>query len=58
MPKEADHRRTLYWNPAVKADGRGEATVELYNNSSCKVLTISAEGITVDGRAVVYKADK
>ena len=58
MPKEVDHRRTLYWNPAVKADGRGEATVELYNNSSCKVLTISAEGITVDGRAVVYKADK
>ena len=58
MPKEEDHRRTLYWSPAVKADGRGEATVEFYNNSSCKELVVSAEGITADGQAIVYKANK
>ena len=55
MPKEVDHRRTLYWNPAVKADGKGEAKVEFYNNSSCKELVVSAEGITADGQAVVFK---
>ncbi len=53
MPKEEDHRRTLYWNPAVKADGRGEATVEFYNNSSCKQLVVSAEGFAADGSPVV-----
>ena len=55
MPKEVDHRRTLYWNPAVKADRRGEATIEFYNNSSCRQITVSAEGITADGRPVVYR---
>ena len=55
MPKEADHRRTLYWNPDVKADSSGRATIELYNNSSCRSIVVSAEGMTPDGRAVVYK---
>ena len=55
MPPEADHRRTLYWNPAVKADGAGNATIDIYNNSTCKRLAVSAEGITADGQAVVYK---
>ena len=54
MPPAPDHRRTLYWNPAVKADKDGQATIELYNNSSCRQISISAEGITYDGRAVVY----
>ena len=31
MPPAADHRRTLYWNPAVKADKDGRATIELYD---------------------------
>ncbi len=57
MPKEADYRRTLYWNPAVRADANGEATIELYNNSSCRGIVVSAEGITADGRAVVYKTE-
>ncbi len=55
MPPESDHRRTLYWNPAVKADGAGKAAIDIYNNSSCKRLAVSAEGITADGQAVVYK---
>ena len=55
MPPMADHRRTLYWNPAVKADKDGRARIELYNNSSCKQIAISAEGISYDGRAVVYR---
>ena len=55
LPKEPDHRRTLYWNPNVKTDKDGKAKVEFYNNSSCKQVVISAEGITTDGRAMVLE---
>ncbi len=55
LPKEPDHRRTLYWNPNVKTDKDGKAKVEFYNNSSCKQVVISAEGITADGRAMVLE---
>jgi hypothetical protein len=41
-----DHRRTLYWNPDVKTDTTGKAHVEFYNNSSCKNIIISSEGVT------------
>ncbi len=37
------------------ADSSGRATIELYNNSSCRSIVVSAEGMTPDGRAVVYK---
>ena len=53
-----DSRSLLYWNPDITLDANGETTVEFYNNSSCKQLVISAEGITEDGQAVVYKANK
>jgi len=52
LPKEPDHRRTLYWNPNVKTDKNGKAKVEFYNNSSCKQVVVSAEGITAEGRAI------
>ncbi len=55
LPPMADHRRTLYWNPNVKIDGDGKAIIELYNNSSCRQIVVSAEGITADGRAVLCK---
>lgn len=47
-----DYRRTLYWNPLVKTDAQGNATVEFYNNSTCKQLRVYAEGLTLDGRAM------
>lgn len=52
LPNE-DHRRTLYWNPNVTTDKDGKAKIEFYNNSTCRLLVISAEGITKDGRAIV-----
>lgn len=48
LPKE-DHRRTLYWNPTVKLDENGRATVSFYNNSSKSLLQIRAEGWAPDG---------
>ena len=53
LPKEPDHRRTIYWNPNVKTDKNGKAKVEFYNNSSCKQVVISAEGITTDGKVIM-----
>jgi len=49
LPKEKDFRRTLYWNPDVKTDSEGKASVHFYNNSTCKVMKISAETLTDDG---------
>ena len=55
MPPEADYRRTLYWNPNVTTDKDGNAKIDFYNNSSCKQMFISAEGITKDGVPLVYR---
>ena len=54
LPPMEDFRRTIYWNPNVKTDSEGKATIEFYNNSSCTEMFISAEGMTNDGRFVVY----
>jgi len=55
MPPMEDFRRTLYWNPDVRTDENGEAIIEFYNNSSCREIHISAEGITPDGRCIFNK---
>lgn len=49
LPQEGDHRRTLYWNPAVSTNADGVATVEFYNNTSCRQIHLSAEGMTAEG---------
>ncbi len=46
---EADYRRTLYWNPEVHLDKQGKAKLEFYNNGTCRVLSVHAEGITSNG---------
>jgi len=55
LPTEADYRRTLYWNPAVKTDKNGKALIQFYNNSSCRSFSISAETITLQGVMGVLK---
>lgn len=53
----SDFRRTLYWNPTVRTDSTGIAKVEFYNNSTCKELHISAEGIGGDMKPIIYKSN-
>jgi hypothetical protein len=53
MPPAEDFRRTLYWEPNLKTDNRGRATVEFFNNSSCTSMFISAEGMTEDGKFII-----
>lgn len=55
LPPMEDFRRTLYWAPNVKTDDNGTATIEFYNNSNCKDIYISAEGLTPDGKCIFAK---
>lgn len=55
VPGEVDFRRTLYWNPDVKTDGNGKAQVSFYNNTTCRQMTISAEGLTKQGVTILNK---
>ena len=52
---EKDFRRTLYWNPNVKTDSEGKAMIEFLNKPSCKMMNVSAEGITPDGIPFIYE---
>lgn len=52
-----DFRRTLYWNPEIKSDTNGIARVLFYNNSYCRSLLISAEGIGSNKNPIIYKKE-
>ena len=49
-PVSDDFRRTLYWNPDVRTDKDGNATIEFWNNSTCRDIYISVEGMSPDGK--------
>ncbi len=53
MPPMEDFRRTIFWKPDIQTDANGNATVEFYNNSSCKHVYFSAEGFTQEGKPLV-----
>lgn len=52
LPSTKDYRRTLYWNPNLKLDGKGHADLLFYNNSKNTQITVSAEGLGADGTPV------
>lgn len=50
VPSEKDVRRTLYWNPNMVTDSKGEAHVVLFTNShDGQTLDISVRGISTNG---------
>ena len=53
--RDGDGNCTLYWNPGIVLDANGEAVVEFYCAAPYDDISITAEGITADGQAVVYK---
>lgn len=55
LPEQTDYRRTVYWNPDVRTDDKGQAEIEFYNNGFSKKLKLSAEGITTDGITITTK---
>ena len=54
LPAE-DHRRTLYWNPDVSTNAEGKATIEFLNRPACKMMNVSAEGISKDGSPMICR---
>ena len=50
LPDVKDYRRTLYWNPDLKLDDKGRATIQFYNNSQQTRLSVSADGMTENGQ--------
>ncbi|MFO7822700.1 MAG: TonB-dependent receptor plug domain-containing protein [Cyclobacterium sp.] len=44
-----DRRSTLYWNPSVRTDEQGKATVSFYTADKSSLYRIVAEGITDKG---------
>lgn len=54
LPPMEDFRRTIFWAPNVRTDNEGKANVEFYNNSSCRKMYISAEGLDKEGNFIVH----
>ena len=61
LPDTKDYRRTLYWNPNLELDEKGQAQITLWNNSNSTSITVSAEGITPTGKiltGISYPEDR
>jgi hypothetical protein len=51
-PIEKDDRQTLYWNPYLVTDEKGELTLSFYSNDSSGPVVVEVRGLTVDGEVV------
>ena len=52
LPDTKDYRRTLYWNPNVKCDKNGEATIRFYNNAKTTKVKLSVAGLCKNGKMI------
>lgn len=50
-----DHRTTLYWNPKVKTDANGKASVKFYASDFSKRYLVTLEGVSNDGTIVHHQ---
>ena len=48
-PIEKDDRQTLYWNPYLVTDEKGELTLSFYSNDAAGPIVVEVRGLTVDG---------
>lgn len=49
---EKDDRQTLYWNPFLIADEKGEVTLYFYTNDSAGPVVIEVRGLGIDGEII------
>lgn len=52
--EDPDFRRTLYWNPMLTTGSDGKACVEFFNNSTCRNIRVSIQGVADDGTVFSY----
>lgn len=48
--EKTDFRETIYWNPTIQTDARGEAIVTFYNADATTTIRAVAEGIGWNGK--------
>ncbi len=49
-----DHRKTLFWNPSVKTDENGEATITFFNSDFAKEIQVVIEFLKEPGESGFY----
>lgn len=49
-----DHRTTLYWNPNIRTDQNGNASLRFYNSDDAKQIQLSIEGLSDQGLPGTY----
>jgi hypothetical protein len=47
---QPDFRNTLYWDPKIRTDKSGKATVEFYSSDEATDFNIIIEGVSADGK--------
>jgi hypothetical protein len=52
-----DYRNTLYWNPSVIPDKKGQANVDFWSSDNKSDYVINIQGITQDGKIVSIRKD-
>lgn len=50
---QKDYRRTLYWNPCLQLDDKGEAQIRFFNGSRRTHIEVEAEGQDSEGNGLV-----
>jgi hypothetical protein len=50
-----DYRNTLYWNPVVKPDKYGKASLEFWSSDNKSDYVINIQGITQEGKVISLK---
>jgi len=50
--KEFDYRSTIYWNPALKINENGKATISFYAADTSTTYRIELQGISIDGSPI------
>lgn len=51
-PIEKDDRQTLYWNPYLIADEKGEVTLSFFTNDSTGPVVVEVRGLGIDGEII------
>ncbi|MFT7036212.1 MAG: TonB-dependent SusC/RagA subfamily outer membrane receptor [Cyclobacteriaceae bacterium] len=47
-----DRRATLFWNPNIKTDENGRATISFYNSDNGKVFQVDLQGLSESGKPI------
>ena len=47
-----DHRITIFWNPHIFLNKKGQATIEFYSSDAYEDYYITIEGVSQDGKII------